>query len=141
SLPCQNAAGSMINRGKKSMENLLTNAAHEMVAFVRDPETGLRGIIAIHSTVPGPAAGGLRVYPYANLELALQDVLNLSQAMTLKNAAADLALGGGKAIIIADPRTGKTEQLLEAFGRAVDRLGGDYWVAEDMGVGPSDMAV
>jgi leucine dehydrogenase len=123
------------------MLNLLEFPGHEMVVFAGDEESGLRAIIALHSTARGPAAGGVRLRPYRRVEDALHDVLELSRAMTLKNAIADLPLGGGKAVIIADPNRDKTEALFEAFGRAVDRLGGHYWAAEDMGVGPDDMAV
>lgn len=116
-------------------------ANHEMVVFASDPASGLRAIIAVHSTARGPSAGGVRMRPYASEEDALNDVLRLSEAMTWKNATADLPLGGGKSVIIADPATDKTEALLEAFGKAVERLSGTYWAAEDMGITPQDMAV
>lgn len=115
--------------------------SHECVLRISDPETGLLGFIAIHSTELGPAAGGLRMRPYTSEADALEDVMRLSRGMTFKNAAADLPLGGGKAVILGDPKTAKTTDLLRAFGRAIDSLGGRYWTAEDMGMTPADMAV
>lgn len=115
--------------------------AHEEVYRVMDEATGLKGFIAVHSTVLGPAAGGLRMRRYRDEAEALEDVLRLSRGMSLKNAAAGLPLGGGKAVIIGDPAVEKTPELLRAMGRAVDTLGGRYWTAEDMGMGPADMAV
>ncbi|MDP1632927.1 MAG: Glu/Leu/Phe/Val dehydrogenase [Caulobacter sp.] len=113
---------------------------HEGVHSVFDEKTGLKAIIAVHSTARGPAAGGCRMWPYASGEAALTDALKLSRAMSYKNAMADIPLGGGKAVIIGDSRTDKTPALFEAFGRAVDGLGGRYWTAEDVGVSPADLA-
>jgi len=115
-------------------------ADHEQVVFASDPDTGLRAIIAVHDTRLGPALGGCRMFPYASEAEALRDVLRLSRGMTCKAAAAGLALGGGKAVIIGDPRTSKTPALLRAMGRAVDRLGGRYVTAEDVGTTVADMA-
>lgn len=115
-------------------------ADHEQVVFVSDGETGLRGIIAIHDTSLGPALGGCRMYPYASEAEALRDVLRLSRGMTFKAAAAGLHLGGGKAVIIGDPRRQKTPALLRAMGRAVDRLAGRYITAEDVGTTVADFA-
>jgi len=112
---------------------------HEDVVFVRDRETGLSAIIAIHSTTLGPSLGGCRVWPYASPAEALTDALRLSRGMTYKNALAGLDLGGGKAVIIADPRKDKTPAMMEAFGRHVERLSGTYITAEDVGVSPEDM--
>ena len=114
---------------------------HEEVYRVSDPQVGLTGFIAIHSTALGPAAGGLRMRVYGSEHEALEDVLRLSRGMSLKNAAAGLPLGGGKAVIMGDPARDKTPALLRAMGRAVDTLNGRYWTAEDMGMGPDDMAV
>ena len=114
---------------------------HERVTFISDRATGLRAIIAIHSTALGPAGGGIRMYPYACSEDALYDVLRLSRAMTCKGALVGLPVGGGKSVIIGDPRKDKSEPLLEAFGRAVDALGGRYICAEDVGTTPEDMVV
>lgn len=114
---------------------------HEWVSFIEDRATGLRAIIAIHSTALGPAGGGIRMYPYSDSDHALYDVLRLSRAMTCKSALAGLPVGGGKSVIIGDPRKDKSEPLLEAFGRAVEALGGRYVCAEDVGTTPEDMAV
>jgi leucine dehydrogenase len=113
--------------------------AHEGVHAFSDPRSGLKAIIAVHSTARGPAAGGCRMWNYATSEAALEDALKLSRAMSFKNAVADLELGGGKAVIIGDSRTAKTPALFEAFGRAVEAVGGRYWTAEDVGVSPADL--
>ena len=112
---------------------------HEGVHAFSDEKSGLRCIIAVHSTARGPAAGGCRMWPYPNSEAALTDALKLSRAMSFKNAMADLELGGGKAVIIGDSRKDKTPELFEAFGKAVERVGGRYWTAEDVGVSPADL--
>lgn len=113
---------------------------HEGVHAFSDEKTGLKCIVAVHSTARGPAAGGCRMWPYASAEDALEDALKLSRAMSYKNAMADLDLGGGKSVIIGDSRTQKTPALFEAFGRAVEAVGGRYWTAEDVGVSPADLA-
>jgi leucine dehydrogenase len=113
---------------------------HEDVHAFHDERAGLKCLIAIHSTVRGPAAGGCRMWPYATSSAALEDALRLSRAMSYKNAMADLELGGGKAVIIGDSRKAKTPALFEAFGRAVEALCGRYWTAEDVGVSPADLA-
>lgn len=113
---------------------------HEGVHSFFDEKTGLKTIIAVHSTARGPAAGGCRMWPYASAAAALDDALRLSRAMSYKNAMADLELGGGKSVIIGDSRTMKTPALFEAFGRAVESLGGAYWTAEDVGVSPVDLS-
>lgn len=114
---------------------------HEQVVFASDARRGLRMIIAVHDTTLGPALGGCRMWPYASEEEALIDVLRLSRAMTFKNSVHGLPLGGGKAVVIADPRTDKTPELLQAIGEAVDRLGGRYITAEDVGTNSDDMRV
>ena len=111
---------------------------HEQVIFVSDKRSGLHGIIGIHSTTLGPAAGGCRMYPYPSTSDALNDVLRLSRGMTMKNAAANLPLGGGKCVVIADPLSKNKEQLLRAMARHVQRLAGLYWTAIDVGVNASD---
>jgi leucine dehydrogenase len=111
---------------------------HEQVLYCHDAATGLRGIIAVHSTALGPAAGGCRMHPYASEEHALTDVLRLSRGMSYKNAMANLPLGGGKCVIIADPSRPDKADLLRAFSRHVQALGGRYWTAIDVGVGPED---
>ena len=114
-------------------------AGHEQVVFCHDEPTGLRAIIAIHSTALGPALGGTRFYPYASEAEALADVLNLSRGMSYKAALAGLDLGGGKAVIIGDPRTLKSEALLRAYGRFVQSLNGRYFTACDVGTFSEDM--
>jgi glutamate dehydrogenase/leucine dehydrogenase len=112
---------------------------YEQVVWCHDPPTGLRAIVAIHSTALGPALGGTRYYPYATEDDALIDVLRLAKGMTYKSALAGLDLGGGKAVIIGDPQTSKSEGLLRAYGRFVDTLGGRYLTAEDVGTTQADM--
>ncbi len=119
----------------------LSSAPHEQVVFCRDAATGLRAIIAIYSTQLGPALGGTRFYPYDSDEAALADVLNLSRAMAYKNALAGLDLGGGKAVIIGDPASLKSEGLLRAYGRFVQSLSGRYITACDVGTYSTDMDV
>ncbi len=114
---------------------------HEQVVFCSDEASGLRAIIAIHSTALGPALGGTRFYPYADEAAALADVLHLSRGMTSKAALAGLDLGGGKAVIIGDPATMKTEALLRAYGRFVQSLNGRYITACDVGTFSDDMDV
>ena len=114
-------------------------AGHEQVVFCHDEQTGLRAIIAIYSTALGPALGGTRFYPYATEADALDDVLNLSKGMAYKAALAGLDLGGGKAVIIGDPATLKTEALLRAYGRFVESLHGRYYTACDVGTYSEDM--
>ncbi len=112
---------------------------HEQVVFANDEASGLRAIIAIHSTALGPALGGTRFYPYASTDAAIEDALNLSRGMSYKNALAGLDLGGGKAVIIGDPATLKSEQLLRAYGRFVQSLNGRYFTACDVGTNSLDM--
>ena len=116
-------------------------SGHEQVSYFHDAETGLRAIIAIHTTRGMVAGGGIRFFPYASSDEALVDVLRLSKGMTYKSVLAGLPFGGGKSVIIGDPSTMKSEALLEAFGRCVARLGGKYICAEDIGMTPSDMDV
>lgn len=116
-------------------------AGHEQVVFCQDAPTGLRAIIAIYSTALGPALGGTRFYPYRTEQAALADVLSLSRAMTYKNALAGLDLGGGKAVIIGEPATLKSEALLRAYGRFVQSLSGRYITACDVGTYSEDMDV
>jgi leucine dehydrogenase len=113
--------------------------AHEEVHFLTDETCGLKAIIAVHSTHLGPAAGGARFWHYAKDDDALTDALRLSRGMSYKNAMAGLPLGGGKSVILANADRTKTPKLLHAFGKAVDRLGGRYITAEDVGINVSDM--
>ena len=113
---------------------------HEGVHLFRDGSAGLTAVIAVHSTHLGPAAGGARFWHYAEKNQAITDALRLSRGMSYKNAMADLPMGGGKGVIIADsPSALKTPELLAAFGRAVDSLGGRYVTAEDVGMSDADM--
>ncbi|MET9343760.1 MULTISPECIES: Leu/Phe/Val dehydrogenase [unclassified Nonomuraea] len=112
---------------------------HEQVVFCADEQSGLRAIIAIYNTALGPALGGTRFYPYESEQAALADVLNLSKGMAYKNALAGLDLGGGKAVIIGDPATMKSEALLRAYGRFVQSLNGRYYTACDVGTFSEDM--
>lgn len=115
--------------------------SHEEVLFGVDHESGLRAIVAIHDTTLGPALGGTRFFPYTNEAAALRDALRLAKGMTLKSAAAGLDLGGGKAVIIGDPATLKSEDLIRAYGRVIDSLGGRYITAEDVGTTVEDMVL
>jgi len=112
---------------------------HELVHFITDRDSGLRAVIAVHSSHLGPGAGGTRFWHYADPSLAIADVLRLSRGMSYKNAMAGLPLGGGKAVILADDAKTKTPEMLAAFGKAVDGLCGRYVTAEDVGVNVDDM--
>lgn len=112
---------------------------HEQVVFFSDSKTGLKAIVAIHSTALGPAVGGCRMWNYATEQDAVKDVLRLSRGMSYKNAMANLGLGGGKSVIIADSKKDKTPEMMQAFGRGIDRLGGFYITAEDVGITVEDI--
>lgn len=112
---------------------------YEQVIKITEPKIGLHAYIAIHNTVLGPALGGTRIFPYATPEVALEDALRLSKGMTYKSAIAGVGLGGGKSVIIADPKKDKTAELLMAFAEAVDLLGGKYICAEDVGCSTEDV--
>lgn len=114
---------------------------HEHVAFVHDEDAGLKAIIALHNTALGPAIGGCRAWTYADEHAALVDVLRLSRGMTYKAACAGLPYGGGKSVILLDPRTGKTPKIMAAMGKAVERLNGHYITGEDVGTTVADMAI
>ena len=114
---------------------------HELLAFRDDPATGLRAIIAVHNSNLGPATGGCRMYPYANNEDALRDVLRLSRGMTYKSALAGIALGGGKSVIIGNPQQSKTRELMLSMGEFIESQNGNYISAEDSGTSVSDMAI
>lgn len=115
--------------------------SHEQIQFCHDEATGLKAIIAIHNTNRGPALGGCRMWHYASDEEALTDVLRLSKGMTYKSALANLDLGGGKSVIIGDPRKHKSEELLAAMGRFLERTGNQYIAAEDSGTSVPDLKV
>src|SRR5207253_8926239 len=115
--------------------------AHEEIHFVTDEKCDLKVIIAVRSTHLGPAAGGARFWHYAEDDEALIDALRLSRGMTYKNALAGLPLGGGKSVIIGDNRTRERGRVFRAHGRFVERLGGRYITAEDVGTSPADMEI
>ena len=132
------------NLQKKNIESssLIDNMSgmgHEQLVVCQDEETGLKAIIAIHNTTLGPALGGTRMWQYSHDSEAFQDVLRLSRGMTFKAAISGLELGGGKAVIIGDAKTQKTEALMRKFGQFVDTLKGRYITAEDVGMTPQDM--
>ena len=118
-----------------------TNSEHEKVFIGREPESGYHAIIAIHSTVRGPAVGGTRLWNYATEDEALIDALRLSRGMTYKNALPALPLGGGKAVIIGNNKTLDREAIFSAHGRFVETFGGEFVTAEDVGTSPSDMEI
>lgn len=122
-----------------SFELIEKHGDHEEVVFCHNKDVGLKAIIAIHNTALGPALGGTRMWSYQNENEALIDVLRLSKGMSYKAAAAGLNLGGGKAVIIGDPKTQKTEGLFRAFGQYVNSLNGRYITAEDVGTSVKDM--
>jgi leucine dehydrogenase len=117
----------------------MSKMGHEQILFCNDEATGLKAIIAVHNTVLGPALGGTRMWMYNNEMDALNDVLRLSRGMTYKNAISGLNLGGGKAVIIGDARSMKSEALFRRFGKFVNSLAGKYITAEDVGINPQDM--
>jgi leucine dehydrogenase len=119
----------------------MAGMGHERILFCSNPEVGLQAIIAVHSTVLGPGLGGVRMWPYQSMDEALTDVLRLSRGMTYKAAAAGLNLGGGKAVIVGDPKKDKSEALFRCFGQYVEELGGLYITAEDVGTDMEDMEV
>jgi leucine dehydrogenase len=114
---------------------------YEKVVRCRDDNSGLHAIIAVHDTTLGPALGGMRMWPYVSEDEALFDVLRLSRGMTFKSAVAETGLGGGKSVIIGDPKTQKSEALFRAMGKFVDSLGGKYITAEDMNIGIPDLEI
>jgi leucine dehydrogenase len=127
-----------------TLKELHPGTDHERVVFCRDPQAGYRAVIAIHSTAAGPAVGGTRLWSYPREEDAVTDALRLSRGMTYKNVLAGLPLGGGKAVILAGEGTGNgqgREAMLRAHGRAIERLGGLFRTAEDVGTSPADMAI
>ncbi|GAB5458201.1 MAG: Glu/Leu/Phe/Val dehydrogenase [Henriciella sp.] len=115
--------------------------AHEGVHFFHDPDSGLRCVIAIHSTVLGPSAGGTRMWDYTSGADMVTDALRLSQGMSYKNAMASIPHGGGKAVIWGNSKTDKSEALFRAFGKAIDSLQGRYWTAEDVGIDTADIEI
>ena len=123
----------------KGIFEKVSKTNHEQVVYCNDESTGLKAIIAIHNTTLGPALGGCRMYPYKTEQEALVDALRLSRGMTYKASIANLNLGGGKAVIIGDPNSDKSEVLLRSFGNFVESLNGKYITAEDVGMSVHDM--
>jgi leucine dehydrogenase len=119
----------------------LPQKGYERVVKAEDPQSGLRAVIAVHDTTLGPALGGLRMWPYRSWDEAIFDVLRLSKGMTYKSAVAETGLGGGKAVILGNPKTDKSEALFRAMGRVIEYLGGTYITAEDVGTSVDDMVV
>ena len=119
----------------------LAEMGHERILLCSNPDVGLKAIIAVHSTALGPGLGGLRMWPFKDFDEAITDVLRLSRGMTYKAAAAGLNLGGGKAVILGDPKTDKSEALFRSFGRYVESLNGLYITAEDVGTDMEDMEI
>lgn len=131
---------SLIQEAQKTLQfEKIVVKGYERVVKVTDKKAGLTAIIAIHNTMLGPALGGTRIQPYASFEAALEDALRLSKGMTYKSAIAEVGFGGGKSVIIADPKKQKTPEMLMAFGAAVEKLGGMYICAEDMGCTTDDV--
>ncbi len=128
-----------INLAENPVLAQMATMGHEQLLFCNDEETGLKAIIAIHSTVLGPSLGGTRMWKYVNEMDALNDVLRLSRGMTYKNSISNLNLGGGKAVIIGDSHTMKSEAFFRRFGKFVESLSGKYITAEDVGISPEDM--
>ncbi len=116
-------------------------AGYEKVYKVTNKHVGLNAIICIHSTAMGPSLGGTRIYPYSSYEAAMSDVMRLARGMTYKSLLSETGWGGAKSVIICDPKRGKTREMLQAFGLAVNSLGGEYICAEDVGSTPEDMAL
>lgn len=128
-----------VNLAENPVVAQMSKYNHEQLLFCNDNSTGLKAIIAVHNTILGPALGGTRMWTYNNEMEALNDVLRLSRGMTYKNAISGLNLGGGKAVIIGNSRTDKSEALFRRFGKFVNSLGGKYITAEDVGINPTDM--
>lgn len=128
-----------VNLSENPMIAQMSKYNHEQLLFCNDNATGLKAIIAVHNTTLGPALGGTRMWMYNNEMEALNDVLRLSRGMTYKNSISGLNLGGGKAVIIGDSRSMKSEALFRRFGKFVNSLAGKYITAEDVGISPADM--
>lgn len=122
-------------------QRVIDEPGYEQIVHFTDPASGLSAIIAVHDATLGPGCGGTRVRPYETFEAALDDVKRLSRGMTYKNALGGIPFGGGKAVIIADPKTDKTPALLRAYGRAIESLQGRYYTAEDSGITEHDLEI
>lgn len=125
----------------QKLESNDSKDSFEQVVYCSDPKVGLKAIVSMHSTRLGPAVGGCRMWNYTSEQEALNDVLRLSKGMTYKASVAGLNWGGGKAVIIGDPKTQKSPELLKRYGEFVERLGGHYVTAKDVGIGSEDLAL
>ncbi len=125
----------------KTIQELIAQYAPQEIHYYNDAGTGLKALIVIHSTALGPATGGTRFYPYPTWEAALEDALKLAQAMSYKCALAELPFGGGKGVILGDPKREKTPQLLRAYGRLVQQFNGRFTTGEEMGISADDLKV
>ena len=130
-----------LSKNEVKLLNKESYVGHEKILFCHDPKTNLKAIIAVHNTKLGPGLGGCRMWNYKNQTEALIDVLRLSRGMTYKASITGLNLGGGKAVIIGDSKTEKTNQMMEAFGEFVESVEGKYITAEDVGMSPIDMKI
>lgn len=126
---------------QKNAHELMAHYAPQEVHYYNDLSTGLKALIVIHSTALGPATGGTRFYPYASWEAALEDALKLAQAMSYKCALAELPFGGGKGVILGDPKRDKTPELLRAYARVVQQFNGRFTTGEDVGISADDLRV
>src|SRR4030042_1099442 len=126
---------------KQAFKDIIEKYKPKQIEFFQEEKVGLKAIICIHSTALGPALGGTRIFPYQSEKDAVVDVLRLAKGMTYKAAAAELNLGGGKAVIIGDPSKDKNEVLLSAFGKCIDSLNGEYITGEDVGTSVEDIEV
>jgi len=143
-LDSQQRLAALVQEGRKDSTlriEPLPVKGYEQVVKVTDSKAQLTAIIAIHDTTMGPALGGVRIHPYASFNDALEDVLRLSKGMTYKSAIAEVGYGGGKSVIIADPKTQKTPEMMLAMGRAIEKLGGQYICAEDVGSTTEDCRI
>ncbi len=136
-----NIASEKKNKDTSNVINQMSLFNHEQLVFCNDNNVGLKAIIAIHSTALGPALGGTRMWNYVSEQEAVTDVLRLSRGMTYKSAVAGINLGGGKAVIIGDPKKTKTEALLRSYGKFINNLGGKYITAEDVAMNSKDMEI
>jgi phenylalanine dehydrogenase len=131
--------GALLEEAKmRDVFEMMDRYGHEQVIFCRHPQTGLKAIIALHNTTAGPALGGCRMIPYASTDEALEDVLRLSKGMTYKCSLADVDFGGGKMVIIGDPKKDKSPELFRVIGRFVGGLNGRFYTGTDMGTNPED---
>ncbi len=126
---------------QKNAQELIAQYTPQEIHYYSDSATGLKALIVIHSTALGPATGGTRFYPYASWDAALEDALKLAQAMSYKCALAELPFGGGKGVILGDPKRGKTQELLRAYARIVHQFQGRFTTGEELGITADDLKI